>query len=193
MSSGLMGARRLGAAACLVGALALGVGACGGDDSGGSSSSGGGNSASKELTIYTSMPLQGASSAQSESIVNGEKLALAQNNGKAGKFKIKFVSLDNSTAQAGSWTPEATSANARKAAQDQNTSVYIGEFNSGAAAISIPILNEAGVPQISPANTAVGLTVKEPGATPGEPDKYYPSGQRTYTRIVARDSIRARR
>ena len=83
MSSGLMGARRLAAAGCLVGALALGVGACGGDDSGGSSSSGGGgNSASKELTIYSSMPLQGASSAQSESIVNGEKLALEQSGGK---------------------------------------------------------------------------------------------------------------
>src|SRR3954471_13670121 len=83
MSSGLMGARRLGAAGCLIGALALGVGACGGDDSGGSSSSsGGGGSSSKELTIYSAMPLQGASSAQSESIVNGEKLALEQNGGK---------------------------------------------------------------------------------------------------------------
>ena len=46
------------------------------------------------------------------------------------------------------------------------------------------------MPQISPANTAVGLTVDEPGATPGEPDKYYPTGQRTYARIVARDSIK---
>ena len=191
MSSGLMGARRLGAAGCLIGALALGVGACGGDDSGGSSSSGGGgNSASKELTIYSSMPLQGASSAQSESIVNGEKLALEQSGGKAGSHPIKFVSLDNSTAQAGSWTPEATSSNALEAAQDDSTAAYIGEFNSGAAAVSIPVLNEAGVPMISPANTAVGLTVKEPGSTPGEPDKYYPTGERNYTRIVARDSIK---
>src|SRR5262249_28757656 len=102
----------------------------------------------------------------------------------------KYVSLDNSTAQAGSWTPEATAANARKAAQDGSTAVYLGEFNSGAAAISIPILNQAGIPQISPANTAVGLTTKEPGSTPREPDKYYPTGKRTYVRIVARDSIK---
>jgi len=67
--------------------------------------------------------------------------------------------------------------------------VYIGEFNSGASAVSIPILNEAGVPQISPANTAVGLTSDEPGANPGEPDKYYPAGTRTYTRIVPKDTI----
>jgi branched-chain amino acid transport system substrate-binding protein len=184
-----MNARRWAAMGCLVGALAVGVGACGGDDSGGGGGGGGGG-ASKELTIYSSMPLQGASSPQTRAIVNGEKLALEQSGGKAGEHKIKFVSLDNSTAQAGTWTPEATSANARRAAQDDSTAVYIGEFNSGAAAVSIPVLNEAGVPQISPANTAVGLTVKEPGATPGEPDKYYPSGQRTYTRIVARDSIK---
>ena len=74
-------------------------------------------------------------------------------------------------------TPEATQANARKVAQDKNAVVYIGEFNSGASAISIPILNEAGIPQVSPANTAVGLTTNEPGAEPGEPDKYYPTRQ----------------
>src|SRR5205085_960294 len=56
-------------------------------------------------------------------------------------------------------------------------------------AISIPILNEAGVPQVSPANTAVGLTSNAPGSSPGEPEKYYPSGQRTYTRIVPKDTI----
>jgi branched-chain amino acid transport system substrate-binding protein len=184
-----MNSRWLATVGCLVGALALGVGACGGDDDdggGGGTAEGGG----KTLTIYSSMPLQGASGAQTKEIVNGMELALEQGGNKAGDHTIKFVSLDNSTAQAGSWTPEATQANARKAALDDATAVYLGEFNSGAAAVSIPILNEGGVPQISPANTAVGLTTDEPGATPGEPDKYYPSGQRSYTRIVARDSIK---
>jgi branched-chain amino acid transport system substrate-binding protein len=184
----MIGSVNAAAVSCLVGVLALGVGACGGDDGGGGDAAEGGG---KTLTIYSSMPLQGASSPQTKAIVNGMKLALEQAGGKAGKHTIKYVSLDNSTAQAGSWTPEATQSNARKAALDDTTAVYLGEFNSGAAAVSIPILNEAGVPQISPANTAVGLTVKEPGATAGEPDKYYPSGQRTYARIAIRDSIQA--
>ena len=46
------------------------------------------------------------------------------------------------------------------------------------------------MPQISPANTAVGLTTDEPGSNAGEPDKFYPTGTRTYARIVARDSIK---
>ncbi len=185
-----MNSRRLAAAGCLVAALAMGAAACGDDDdNGGGGGGGGGDSAGKTLNVYSSLPLQGASRPQTTAMVQGIELALEQAGNKAGDFTVKYQSLDDSTAQAGSWTPEATTANARKVAQDDAAAVYIGEFNSGASAVSIPILNEAGVPQISPANTAVGLTSDEPGAEPGEPDKYYPSGQRTYTRIVPKDTI----
>jgi branched-chain amino acid transport system substrate-binding protein len=182
-----LNSRWLAATGCLVGALAMGVGACGGDDDEGGG--GGGESGGKTLTVYSSLPLQGASRPQTTALVNGIKLALEQAGGKAGDLTVKYQSLDDSTAQAGSWTPEATQANARKVAQDDSAAVYIGEFNSGASAVSIPILNEAGVPQISPANTYVGLTSDEPGSEPGEPEKFYPTGQRTYTRIVPKDTI----
>jgi branched-chain amino acid transport system substrate-binding protein len=184
----------MAASGCLLAALALGVAACGSDNGGsggGGTKSSGGGSAGKTLTIYSSVPLQGASRVSTEALVNGAKLAVEQAGNKAGSHTIKYVPLDDSTAQAGSWTPEATSANALKAAQDKNTAVYIGEFNSGATKISLPILSEAGVPQISPANTYVGLTTDEPGSEPGEPDKYYPTGDRTYVRIVPKDTIQA--
>src|SRR5262245_44537334 len=172
-----------------IAAVAMIVAACGGNDnsSGGGSTNGGGRTA---LTIYSSLPLQGDSRPQSEDVVAGEQLALEEAGGKAGKFTIKYVSLDDATAAAGKWDPGATSSDARKAAQDASTIVYLGEFNSGASAISIPILNEAGILQISPSNTYVGLTRAE-GADKGEPDKYYPSGKRTYGRVVPADHIQA--
>ena len=142
------------------------------------------------MTIYSSVPLQGAGRVQSEALVNGIKLALEQAGGKAGDITVKYTSLDDSTAQAGAWTPEAESANALKATQDDSTAIYIGTFNSGAAKISIPILSEAGIPMISPANTYVGLTTNDPGSEPGEPDKYY-TGARNYTRIVPKDTVQA--
>ena len=123
--------------------------------------------------------------------MNGAKLALAQAGGKAGAFTVNYQSLDDSTAQAGKWDPGQTASNARKAAEDPKAVYYIGEFNSGASEISIPILNEAGVPQVSPANTYVGLTTNDPGSAPGEPQKYYPTGKRTYLRIVPIDTIQA--
>jgi len=141
------------------------------------------------IDIYSSLPLQGSSSVQTIPVVNGIKLALAQAGGKAGKFTVNYISLDDSTAAAGKWDPSQTAANARKAASDPKTVYYIGEFNSGASEISIPILNQDGVPQVSPANTYVGLTTNLPGSAAGEPQKYYPTGKRTYLRIVPIDSI----
>jgi branched-chain amino acid transport system substrate-binding protein len=168
--------------------VALGFAACGGDDNGGDK--GAGTSGGSTLTIYSSLPLQGDSRPQSDDVVSGEKLALQEAGGKAGKYTIKYVSLDDATAAAGKWDPAQTSSDARKAAQDKSTIVYLGEFNSGASAISIPILNQANILQISPSNTYVGLTRAE-GADKGEPDKYYPTGKRTYGRVVPADHIQA--
>jgi branched-chain amino acid transport system substrate-binding protein len=176
-----MQAVRRGAAAAVLATLA--VAGCGSDDD-----EGGRGAKGKEITIYSSLPLQGASRPISEGVSNGIRMALGDAGDRAGDFSVRYVSLDDSTAQAGAWTPEATSANARKVAQHDGTAIYIGELNSGATAVSLPILNEAGVPQIS-TNTAVGLTSDDPGATPGEPDKYYPTGQRTFIRIVPKDTI----
>ena len=180
--------RRICALTACIAAGVLGVSGCGGgdDDEGGG---GGGDSEGGTVTVYSSMPLQGAARPQSEKLVNGIKLALKQAGNRAGDFTVEYKSLDDASPQAGTWTPEATSSNARKAAQDDSAVAYIGEFNSGATAVSLPLLNDGGVAMVSPANSAVGLTTDGPGAEPGEPDKYYPTGERTYARIVPSDLI----
>ncbi len=169
--------------------LGVGFTACGDDDDDG----GGGNKVSgTTLTIYSSLPLQGTSRGQSEAVISGERLALEElaPGGKLGKYRIKYVSLDDSTAQNPGTADEGqTAQNARKAASDRTTIFYLGEFNSGGTKVSLPILNKAGIPQISPANTYVGLTTDDPGSEPGEPQKYYPTGKRTYGRVVPRDTI----
>src|SRR4029077_4362785 len=184
--------RRTPAIAALA-AIALAVAGC--SSSGSSSSSAGGGSSSsasgKTVDIYSSLPLQGASTSQTVPLVNGIKLALSQAGGKAGQWTVNYQSLDDSTAAAGKWDPGQTAANARKVATDPKAVYYIGEFNSGASEVSIPILNQAGLPQVSPANKYVGLTTNLPRNAPGEPQKYYPSGTRTYLRIVPIDSIQA--
>ncbi len=146
------------------------------------------------LTIYTSVPLQGPHAEQARAIVQGEKLALKDAGGMAGEFKVNFASRDDSTAGDGDqpgWNPGRTADNASKAAQDARTLAYVGEFDSGATAISLPITNEAGFVQVSPAATAVGLTKLVPGADKGEPDKYYPSGDRSFARVVPADDVQA--
>ena len=143
------------------------------------------------LTVYSSLPLSGASRPQAQAIVNGARLALEEAGGTAGGRPVRYVSLDDATRRSGAWAPERVAANARRAAQDGSTVAYLGEFNSGASAISMPILNEAGIAQISPSNTAIGLTRSGPGTIPGEPDKYYPTGARHYFRLAPNDRVQA--
>ena len=178
-----MRTQRLVTSSSLAIAIALTVGACG-------SSDGSGGGGGKTLTIYSSLPLQGDSRAQSQAMVNGMTMALKEAKNRAGSFKIKYVSLDDSTASAAKWEPGQVSANARKAASDESVVAYLGESNSGATAVSLPLLNDAGLLQISPSNTYVGLTRSE-GADKGEPEKYYPSGKRTYGRIMPPDNVDA--
>jgi branched-chain amino acid transport system substrate-binding protein len=146
------------------------------------------------LTIYSSLPLQGPYAGQARAIVNGEKLALKEAGGKVGSFKVNFAARDDATAGddgEGGWNPGRTADNATKAAQDSRTIAYVGEFDSSATAVSLPITNEAGFVHVSAASTAIGLTKLLPGADKGEPDKYYPSGDRTFARVVPSDEVQA--
>jgi len=177
-------------------ALAVGLAACGSDDTSTSSnntpsSQGGVAEASGAVSVYSSLPLQGASKAQTNAMVDGIKLALKQAGGKAGGVTVKYKSLDDSTAKEGKWEPNQVASNARQVAQDKKAVAVIGEFNSGATKVSLPILNQVGVAQISPASTYVGLTTDEPGSEPGEPKKYQPTGKNTFARIVPRDTIQS--
>lgn len=139
------------------------------------------------INVYSSLPRQGTNTEQTDTLVEQIKATL---DGKTvGAFTIKYFDLDDSSAAAGGdWDPAVEQANANKAAADPDAMVYIGTYNSGAAKISIPILNEACLVIISPANTYPGLTKEVVGVTqPGEPGTYYPGGYRNYSRVIATD------
>jgi branched-chain amino acid transport system substrate-binding protein len=139
-----------------------------------------------QLTVYSSLPLQGPSAASSEQIVDGEKLALADSGGRAGQFKIEYVSLDDASRSSGKWNPGITATDAKTAAQDTSTIAYLGDLDSGATALSLQFINEAGILQISPASPYVGLTSSfEAGQD--EPERFYPSGKRTFVRLQPGD------
>jgi branched-chain amino acid transport system substrate-binding protein len=145
----------------------------------------------QRLTIYASVPLQGASSVSARAVVNGAQLALDSIDARIGAYRIRFRELDDATAQSDRWDPGQTTLGVHAAIVDPTTIGYIGDFNSGATAVSIPLLNRADIPQISPSSTAVGLTRGGPEASPGEPIKYYPTGRRTFVRVVPNDSVQA--
>src|SRR5688572_14006800 len=140
-----------------------------------------------EIEIWSSLPRQGSSKAQTDTIVNAIKMAFEEVGNKAGGYTLVYKDVDDSTAAAGKWDEATEIKNANDAVANDKLVAYIGTFNSGAAKLSIPILCAKGIVMISPANTAVGLTKP---FEEGEPDKYHPNGcKKNYARTVPADDL----
>jgi branched-chain amino acid transport system substrate-binding protein len=193
-------------ALALIGSLALIATGCGGSKKSSSSttSNSGGSgvtalpasscgpvqykgSGKADYLIASDLPLIGGSRTQTVQMNKAIAYVLDQQNWKAGSHKIAFQACNDATAQLAKWDPTKCSANGHAYAANKSLIGLIGTFNSGCAAIIIPILNQApggGLAMISPANTYGCLT--EPCAGP-EPEKYYPSGTRNYVRVAPSD------
>ncbi|HEX5193244.1 MAG TPA: branched-chain amino acid ABC transporter substrate-binding protein [Solirubrobacteraceae bacterium] len=141
------------------------------------------------LAVYVSVPLRGPTRWSGLATLNGARMALASAHGRVGRYRIVLRALDDATASSRGWNPGQTTVNARAAIKNPATIGYIGDTNSGATAVAIPLLNRAGVPQISPTSTAVGLTQGGLEAAPGEPQKYYPTKARTFARVIPSDRV----
>ncbi len=173
--------KRWMSAAAAITALALLAGACGGGGTGTT-----GATTAKTVKIISSLPMTGASRTQTVEIVNSIKMAVEET--KIPNVTVLYDVLDDATAAKGSWDAAQEAENARKAINDKQVVAYIGTYNSGAAKVSIPLLNQAGLVMVSPANTYPGLTKPGKGEA-NEPTVYYPSGKRNYARVVPADDL----
>jgi branched-chain amino acid transport system substrate-binding protein len=143
----------------------------------------------EKVKIVSSLPRTGSARGQTNTIVNGIQMAIDEFGGEVAGMKIEYSDWDDATAGSGSWAAEAETANAQKAAADPDVMAFIGPYNSGAAKVSMPLLNEAGLLQISPAVTWPGLTKKVPGVEPNEPDVYRPAKKVTFCRVCTTDDV----
>jgi len=143
--------------------------------------------AAKTMKIYASWPMQGAMIPEGTAMLNAAKLALDEAKNEAAGWKIELVFLDDASPTTGSWDGTVESGNAQKCISDENCLIYFGTYNSGAAKISMPLTNKAGMAQITPANSYPGLTKK--GFAQGEPDIYRPTGKVNYFRTYGADDL----
>ena len=144
-----------------------------------------------DYLIASDLPLIGSSRLQTVQMSQAIAYTLQQQDWKAGSYKIAYQSCNDASAQLAKWDPTKCSANAHAYKGNKSLLGVIGTFNSGCAAIIIPVLNQApggGMLLFSPANTYGCLTEQCSG---GEPQKYYPSGKRTYARVAPSDPNQA--
>ena len=138
-------------------------------------------------TVYVSTPRHGVSAADGRAALAGMRRALAERGGRAGGLEITLRALPATEDAEHAWDPDAVSSNADRAADDPRAIAYVGELDFGASAVSLPITNEAGLLQVSPADGLTSLTRQPPGRPRAGPERYYPSERRSFARIGPMD------
>lgn len=155
----------------------LGLAACGSDDAEGENPS---------VKIAVSVPL-GLSIGQD--VVNALQLALDERDGEVNGVDVSLLVLDTSDPAGSPVSVDFEQTVAQEAVNDDDVIAYIGPMTTDQAKASIPILNEASIAQITESATWPGLT--RPGFGPGEPGIYYPTGRRTFFRVLPADDVQA--
>lgn len=122
---------------------------------------------------------------QAKGQVRAIRLALNEVGNTVGGHTVQLLDLDDSVGPL--WNERREAANAQLAVDRKDVVAYYGPFNSGAAKISLPILNRAGLLQVSGTVTWPGLT--KPGFAIGEPMKFYPRGNRHFFRVAPTDAV----
>jgi branched-chain amino acid transport system substrate-binding protein len=110
---------------------------------------------------------------------------------RAGRYPLAFQSCDHSTPQTGLYDDRKCASNAQAYVANPNVIGIVGPFNSGCAFSEIPIASRAGLPVVSPSNSVVALTRKAFGAPRGALASLYPTGRRTYVRLMSPDDAQA--
>lgn len=142
------------------------------------------------INLYSSWPMSAASEQIGGDSAAAVQLAVDIWGGAAGGFALTYTPLDDGVAaNNGAWDGAVEAENCAQVLNDPDAVAYIATYNSGAAEVAIPIMNEGGMGMVSPANTAIQLTKEHPTNPEGYPDVLYPSGTRNYMRVVPSDDL----
>ena len=145
----------------------------------------GGTGGATKGTVYFAieLPQQGSEKAASDPIINGIKLAVKQAGDVAGGYKIEIpASVIKDDALNGAHDPQTGANNMSQLVADEKVIGVIGPLNSSVAKAQIPISNEGGLSQCSPANT-------NPDLTKGDAGKQLRTKPNNYVRVVTTDDV----
>ena len=98
--------------------------------------------------VYASLPLTGPSAPAGRELLLGLELALARSGSDVELVRLDSFSPDRD---------EQALANARRAVEDHSCLAYVGDFHSSQVLVTAPVLGAAGLLQVAPVATFIGL------------------------------------
>jgi branched-chain amino acid transport system substrate-binding protein len=135
-----------------------------------------------DVKIGVDLPLSGNEVANGKPTLQGVQLAIAQWNDADHSYTVGENVQDD--AVNGVHNPEQGASNANTLVADAEVVGMVGSFNSNVSRAVIPVTNEAGLAQCSPANTGVDLT-----KTGSEVYRFNGQDERNYFRVATPDDI----
>jgi branched-chain amino acid transport system substrate-binding protein len=145
-----------------------------------------------QVLIVNSGPLQGPQSDHGIQNAQAVKMVLAQHGWRAGKLTVGVQVCDEASASSPLPSPAKCARNAKALAADPSVVVVVGPATSACSGAMLPILNRSpggALPIVSMSNTYLGLTRKGPGVAKGQPDSFYPTGERSLIRLAPADDL----
>ena len=149
-----------------------------------------------DVLIASDLPLQGPGSSDPRAMEGAIRHVIERRGFRAGDYTVGYQSCDVSTPQTGGFEFRKCAANASAYAHAKQLVAVIGPWSSFCGQVQIPITNRApGGPlaMVSAVATHTGLTHGGPfnpaGGLRGEPAVYYPTGKRSFVRLMARAEL----
>ena len=148
-----------------------------------------------DVLIASELALRGVDGADSRGMADTIRFVLEQRGFRAGRFTVGYRSCDNSSPHAVIWEPRRCAANANAYTRADKLVAVIGTIHSNCSRVEVPILNRApGGPLalVSSVNVYPNLTrggrlkLRPPSGRRGEPGVYYPTGVRSFLRVIGR-------
>jgi branched-chain amino acid transport system substrate-binding protein len=148
--------------------------------------SGSASPSAKTIKIGVDLPLSGGETPNGEPTLNGIKLAVKEANANGGVAGYTIEVSVQDDAVNGVHDPQQGAKNVGTLAADPDVIGMVGPYNSNVGLAEIPVTNEAGLLQCSPANTNPSLTKPDYGAL--DVRKTNPT-KINYVRVATTDDI----
>ncbi len=144
-----------------------------------------------DVLVVADYPARGRIGPTARTMAAAVRLTLARHRYRAGPHALAFQACDDSTARAGQVDIERCAGNGKAYARNPSVRAVVGPIHSLCAEALLPETNRGGLAVISPAATHVWLTRPAAGH-PDVFDRLYPTGRRTFFRVVAPDDEQGR-
>ena len=143
-----------------------------------------------DALVASDLPLQGTVRADTLPMSQAVALTLKRHHFRAGRFSVGYESCDDSTAEAGFSDERRCRRNPRAYAADPRVVGIVGAYDSPCTSVVTTVANRArGGPlaMVSPGATAPDLTRAGTMTPRGAPAAYFPSGRRSFARVIPAD------